>query len=95
MKKKLLCLTLAALFTLPALLACSKDQADKLSETGDALKKLSDKVAEPEKAIKEMTDKVADQAVEKIRTPLDKAREMANKGDEHLKKIGEELEKEK
>lgn len=89
MQKKLLCLTLSAMLALPALLACSKEQ----NENKNAIQKLSDKLAEPEKSIKEMTDKVADKAVEKIKGPLEKARELANRGDEHLQKLEEDMKK--
>ena len=64
MNNKLRRLVLIFLLVPPTLLACTKTKEDIVTKSKDNIKK--------------MTDQVADQAVEKMRSPLEKAKEMAN-----------------
>ena len=55
-------------------------------------KQEEDQVAEEKGSIEKMTDEAADKAVKKIRTPISKARDTGNLGDERLEEMDKALE---
>ena len=56
-------------------------------------KQEEEQVVEEKGAIDKMTDDAADKAVKKIRTPINKARDTSNLGDERLEEMDKALQK--
>ena len=55
-------------------------------------KQEKEQVVEEKGSIEKMTDEAADKAVKKIRTPISKARDTGNLGDERLEEMDKALE---
>lgn len=63
-----------------------------VSITFTGCSKEEEQVAEEKGSIEKMTDETADKAVKKIRTPINKARDTGNLGDERLEEMDKALE---
>lgn len=95
MKKKLIYSILVLFLGSAIFLACPNNKKAE-SEKG-ATEKIADKTAEkktatPEKgAIEKMTDKAAKEALDRIRTPIEKARSAQKQGEDRLSDIEKAL----
>ena len=56
-------------------------------------KQEEEQAVEEKGSIEKMTDEAADKAVKKIRTPINKARDTSNLGDERLEEMDKALQK--
>lgn len=52
---------------------------------------VEEKLEQAEKKVDEVTDDAAEAISKKIKTPIQKAKEMAHKGDERLEEIGQAI----
>ena len=75
MKRSLKCFAVISLFLCAVLAGCSQSQEQETEKS----------------SVEVMTDKVAEKAVNKIRTPMDKARLTRELGEERTKAIDEAL----